>query len=147
MIGPDGYNPATGKVHIIQADPVADLHIGPGDKEWKYFQDFRIGRLADDPAKAAAAATGPDSKDPSAWPKDATTEDARKTLDTIMTQRGDAGPANIKLNIVHKDAPSGTTVKADGDAFKGHSMEQTNKAPTPAKAPSHEFSGAELAAG
>ncbi|HEX3341854.1 MAG TPA: hypothetical protein VHT68_22075, partial [Pseudolabrys sp.] len=137
-IVPGTYNDKNGSVQVIDQYGVHSENVNK----------MQV-RYAGDPAGTVETpvATASDTGSSGAWPKDAMTEDARKTIDNITAQRDDPGPANIKLNVVHKNAPSDVSVKADGDAFKGHSMEQTNKAPTPAKAPSHEFSGAELAAG
>jgi hypothetical protein len=54
-----------------------------------------------------------------------------------------AAQQNIKLKIIHKNAPPDVTAKADGDAFKGHTMERSNappaEAPTKFKAGGLEF--------
>jgi hypothetical protein len=54
-----------------------------------------------------------------------------------------AAQQNIKLKIRHRNAPADVTAKADGDAFKGHTMDRTNapppEAPTKFKAGGLEF--------
>jgi hypothetical protein len=45
-----------------------------------------------------------------------------------------AAQQRIKLKIKHKNATADTTVKTDGEAFKGSSMERTNAPPPPKEA-------------
>jgi hypothetical protein len=54
-----------------------------------------------------------------------------------------AAQQHIKLTIKHRNAPADVTAKADGDAFKGHTMERSNapppEAPTKFKSGGLEF--------
>jgi hypothetical protein len=135
-IVPGSYDPKTGSAQVIDQYGVHSENVNK----------MQVRYAGDPPGTAEAAAgvadTGTSSGLP--WPKDPDTEDARKTIDNIVAQRGgDVGPANIKLNIRHKNAPADVTAKADGDAFKGHTMERSNapppEAPTKFKAGGLEF--------
>jgi hypothetical protein len=199
MIGPEGYNPATGKVQIIQADSTRMDYVDA--KNPGYWGDFRIGRLskpldtnpsshptADTPTPSTAQTAAGVPTDPFAWPSASaqTTHDSIRQLnaiayggdkgikvpdnsldknknddDILKGSRWDTGDAtadraaldsraaavaaqqHIKLTIKHRNAPADVTAKADGDAFKGHTMERSNapppEAPTKFKSGGLEF--------
>jgi hypothetical protein len=149
-IGPAGWNAATQKLEIIQADPVKDIFVGPGDKDWAYWSKFYSLRRLDDPnAKppspdemAKANADLAKSQGLTPWPKDAASEDTRDTIARIQNddratldkqQLAKATTSNIKINLRHRNAPPDVKVTASGDAFKGGTTERSNAAPAPAK--------------
>jgi hypothetical protein len=67
----------------------------------------------------------------------------RATIDQTAQAARIKQQARIHLKIAHKNAPADVSAKADGDAFKGHTMERTNapppEAPTKFKAGGLEF--------
>jgi hypothetical protein len=173
IVGPDGYNPATHTLDILSAnnDRRVTVHVGADGKIIdSYYNNFRIGHLnvgppktpgADTPATAAQTAASPTGlpTDPFAWPSGAPegTADSIKRMNAVASG-GDvsadraaldsratavAAQQNIKLKIRHRNAPPDVTAKADGDAFKGHTMDRTNapppEAPTKFKAGGLEF--------